>query len=281
MILVLMLTVWAPFFAKSGTVVKKLYIVSGTIKTADSSYINTTAFCEQNSFVHKQTSITVFEGDSIAFNIVNHDSISHHFTIKGKAMVSMLPGDSADINLSFGNSGAWIFYDDMNYPNNYYKGLCGSIIVVKPTEKIFVWNLREQEKALTLNLDSGKQIDFNTYEPDYFFINNLNFPEVEQDSTAQITGKTNQLFLLAIANTGLSAHSIHFHGYHGKVIFSNSKNNRVDWEKDTYPLEPLESIIIQFLPDKPGKFPVHDHNLFAVSGGGKYPNGMMVMMEIK
>lgn len=279
-VMVLTFIMWAPFLS-AKTVAKKLYIVSGKILTADTNYIPTTSFCEQNIFVQRQTTIHLLEGDSLVLEVINYDTKSHSFALQGRNPINVPSKDSVTMNWSFPQSGVWIFYDNSDYPNNYYQGLCGSIIVRKYSDKIFVWNLREQEKKRSEDLSAGKQVNYNSYEPDYFFINNLNFPDVEQDTTCQIVGKKGERFLLVIANTGLSAHSIHFHGYHGKVIYSNARYCRLNWEKDTYPLEPLESVIIEFSPDKPGLFPVHDHNLVAVSGGGKYPNGMMVMMDIK
>jgi hypothetical protein len=42
----------------------------------------------------------------------------------------------------------------------------------------------------------------------------------------------------------------------------------------------MESLVLELVPDKPGMFPVHDHNLMAVTGNRVYNNGMMIMMTI-
>ncbi len=278
------LLIWAAIFwspiSFAANVYKTLHIVSGQLHTADSNTFSNKCFSLSDTFNQNQTTIFMKVGDSLFLKIVNLNSTNHRFMVKNNGVnpVSIKAGDSATVSYGFTSQGCWVFYDDTNFPVNYYQGLCGSIVVSDTAS--FVWNLREQQKAWNNQLDSGKTVAWNTYEPDYFFINNLNFPEVEKDTLSKIKGQLNQRFLIHILNTGMSAHSIHFHGYHGTIVFSTAGNAKVGWSKDTFPLEPMESLLLEFVPDKPGKFPVHDHNLVAVSGGGKYPNGMLVMMEI-
>jgi hypothetical protein len=43
----------------------------------------------------------------------------------------------------------------------------------------------------------------------------------------------------------------------------------------------MQALLLEMVPDKPGRYAVHDHNLVAVSGGGIHPNGMFLIMEIQ
>jgi len=43
----------------------------------------------------------------------------------------------------------------------------------------------------------------------------------------------------------------------------------------------METLVLRLVPDKEGQYPVHDHNLVAVSGNGLYPNGMFTLIEIQ
>ena len=55
---------------------------------------------------------------------------------------------------------------------------------------------------------------------------------------------------------------------------------QIGWEKDTFPIKSMETIVLELVPDKPGHYSVHDHNLTAVTGGGFHPKGMLVLMAI-
>ncbi len=76
-------------------------------------------------------------------------------------------------------------------------------------------------------------------------------------------------------------HSLHFHGYHLKIVFSSKTPSNVGRLKDTFPVHSMESIILELIPDQVGEYPVHDHNLVAVSGGNIYPNGMFLTLLIQ
>ena len=42
----------------------------------------------------------------------------------------------------------------------------------------------------------------------------------------------------------------------------------------------MEVLKLELIPDKPGVYPVHDHNLIGVTGGMFYPNGMFTTLRI-
>jgi hypothetical protein len=42
----------------------------------------------------------------------------------------------------------------------------------------------------------------------------------------------------------------------------------------------MEGSVFRLIPDQPGEFPVHDHNLVATTGGNIYPLGMFLTMMI-
>jgi hypothetical protein len=43
---------------------------------------------------------------------------------------------------------------------------------------------------------------------------------------------------------------------------------------------PMDAMVLRMIPDKTGKYAVHDHNLVAVTGGNTHPNGMFTIMQI-
>jgi len=86
--------------------------------------------------------------------------------------------------------------------------------------------------------------------------------------------------MIYIANTGQSIHSIHFHGYHVKVVSSSKEPTHAGRSKDSLPVFPSETMVLQLIPDKPGEYPVHDHNLIGTTGGNLYPQGMFTTILI-
>ncbi len=56
----------------------------------------------------------------------------------------------------------------------------------------------------------------------------------------------------------------HFHGYHVKIIDVKIHQTMLGWEKDTFPVFPGEAMTLLLVPDQPGMFPVHNHNLVTV-----------------
>jgi FtsP/CotA-like multicopper oxidase with cupredoxin domain len=112
-------------------------------------------------------------------------------------------------------------------------------------------------------------------------VNGRSYPNVESDSTSKIMGMVGDTIQIQVANTGQAVHSIHFHGYHFRVLYSSKSAVHHDWIKDTMPMHPMHTMILELVPDKPGMYPVHDHNLISVTGGGIYPYGLMLMIDIQ
>jgi FtsP/CotA-like multicopper oxidase with cupredoxin domain len=76
------------------------------------------------------------------------------------------------------------------------------------------------------------------------------------------------------------AHSMHFHGYHVKILSSEKTPQMNGWIKDSFPVKTDDKVTILLVPDKDGMYPVHDHNLIATTNIGLYPGGMIVMLNI-
>ena len=129
-------------------------------------------------------------------------------------------------------------------------------------------------------LESGGTVNYPDFAPDYFSVNGKSYPDLQSDTTAIIKANVGETIRLVISNTGLQKHAIHFHGYHLEIKYSSQHPSHVGRVKDSFPIDPNESIILELIPDKPGTYPVHDHNLIAVTGAGEYPNGMIAFITI-
>ena len=71
----------------------------------------------------------------------------------------------------------------------------------------------------------------------------------------------------------------HFHGYHVTILETTVHQKIIGWEKDTFPIFPGEAMTLLLIPDQPGMYPVHNHNLVTVTTGG-YPGGMITRLNI-
>ena len=258
-----------------------LYLNRGDYTAVDSTIYPYLSFNSDPVFEPQNRVINVELGDTIAFVIHNTDSLSHSFNIKGYGFAGGLinPQDSLLDTVVFDVPGLFVYHDD--YPNNSYLGAAGMILVEQPNNFAhFYWNFKEQQDDLNRDLVNGQSPNWNAYTPNYFTVNGRSKPDVPNDPSAVVVGNVGDTIRIQMANTGRSVHSIHFHGYHCRIAYSSQDSRMRDWSKDSFPLKSMETMILELVPDKPGDYPVHDHNLVAVSGGGIYPKGMFMMMHI-
>ena len=266
---------------RAATSHETLFINRGEIEAVDSNKFSYLAFNNSTSFYKDNVRIRLTVGDSLILMIVNNDSINHTFSCQSQItnQLPILPGDTGLYRFKFNQSGVFIFYD-VN-PELAYLGLGSMISVENNSNAHFFWNIKEHNKSWNDTIAKGYPINWATYYPDYFLINGNSNPDINNDPIARVTGNVGDTIYINIANTGKSIHSLHFHGYHGTLIYSSKDPNQQGRSKDTFPVYPMESIIVQIIPDKVGEYPVHDHNLVAVSGGNFYPNGMFLTMLIQ
>ena len=129
---------------------------------------------------------------------------------------------------------------------------------------------------------SGIETDITgNYTPNIFLINGYFFPNTNNDSTAKVRQNVGDTVLISIINSGNIDHILHFHGYHVEIIDIKKNVRQKNWIKDTFPVKTGEALTVMLVPDKIGMYPVHDHNLIAVTNGGLYPGGMITMLHIE
>ena len=268
-----------------GQVYDTLYLNRGEMMTVDSLNTPYLAFNRDTAFDQTNHQIHLNTGDSLYLTIINNDSVGHEFDIKYilPNPVSLGIGSTQTLSLHFPEDGAFIYYDKSDYPNFRYMGLAGMISVEDhgAATSSFFWNIKEHDPSLNSMLSSGGNPDWSTFYPSYFTINGMSNPHINEDTVARVTGSVGDTILIYMVNTGQAVHSMHFHGYHGEITYSGKFPNHEGRSKDTFPVYSMEAVVIKIVPDQPGEYPVHDHNLVAVSGGKLYPNGMFVTLLIQ
>jgi len=269
----------------ASTVEDTVYINRGTILTVDSTYLPYFAFNSSNVFNKENKRLILNIGDTMLLTIINTDSISHGFDIKSLTNINqIIPAFEASvISYSFQTEGVHIYFDHTQQGAMRYMGLGAMIVVENPNSSAsrFYWNMKEHQKSFNETIDIGELVDWTAYYPDYFTINGNSNPHINQDENARVTGSIGDTIHIYMVNTGQSIHSIHFHGYHSEILYSSKFSTHVGRSKDTFGVYSMESVIVELIPHQNGEFPVHDHNLVAVSGGNFYPNGMFLTILIE
>jgi FtsP/CotA-like multicopper oxidase with cupredoxin domain len=271
------------FESLATTQSQTVFINSGNYVAIDGTIFPRYAYNSTASFNGENSRVRINNTDTLQLMVINNDSVLHGFDIKNISGVqtTINPTDTAIITVHFPNEGVYIYYDHLNAPAYAYLGLSSMIIADNFAGPEFHWNIKDHQKSYNDSLFAGASVDWTTYYPDYFVINGRSNPEINTDAAARITGSVGQTIRLYIANTGLAIHSMHFHGYHLEIIHSSDRPATVGRSKDTFPIQAMEVLILELIPDKPGEYPVHDHNLVATTGGGIYPSGMFTTMLIQ
>jgi FtsP/CotA-like multicopper oxidase with cupredoxin domain len=267
----------------AATVKDTIHINRGQMMLIDSTFVPRLAYNKDTNFTSKNHVIRISPGDSLHIVVINNDAESHRFNIK-----DVLWGDTAQAGdtivhqIHFPTTGCFIYGDwEISDVTGIYMGLGGMVVVADPSQTSYLWNISELNKGWNHHIDSGGGVNWTDYHPDYFLINGRSNPDINMDSTARVTGNVGDTIYIYIANTGRSAHSIHFHGYHCEIESSSRFPNHVGRSKDTFALYQYETMVLRLVPDKPGEFPVHDHNLVAITAGSFYPNGMFLTILIQ
>lgn len=259
-----------------------IYINSGNSTCIDGKQMSYKAFNSSPSFVNRNMQFSLSLGDSLFLQVINNDTIEHGFDVKWTqgSRDTVSAGDTINVVFSSSEQGLFIYYDHLNYPDNAYMGLSG-IIAVGVNANTFFWNIKDHQLNWNDSIASGNTVDWMDYYPDYFTINGQSNPNINLDTTARVEGFVGDTILIFMANTGQAEHSIHFHGYHCDILYSSMNINHVGRNKDTFPIKRMEAYVLRLVPHQTGEYPVHDHNLLSITGGGIYPFGMFLTMLIQ
>jgi FtsP/CotA-like multicopper oxidase with cupredoxin domain len=268
-------------FAQSifaNTISDTLFINRGIFTTITASQFDYLAFNNTSLFSNENHRLIVPIGDTLQLTVINNDTIVHGFAIKNTT-INFILGIGISNTISFSNNFAspFIYYDPL--PNHRYLGLAGMVVFTNSSHNYY-WNIKEHQASWNDSITAGNSVNWNNYYPNYFTINGKSNPDINIDTAARVTGNLGDTLYIYMVNTGQSIHSIHFHGYHSEIVFSSYNDAHVGRIKDTFPVLSMESVVLKLVPNQVGEYPVHDHNLSAVSGGNLYPNGMFLTILI-
>lgn len=230
-------------------------------------------------------------GDTLSVTLTNNLDRPINFAVAG--MLSNTPacdpGSSQVYTFTVDRAGSFLFFDELNGDTSKMMGLTGPMVVAPADGSARLMPdgaLLDRQYTLMLSeLDAGINRSGNgagnivDYEPNYYFVNGLSYPQVRSDlSTDLIMGQGEKVGIRLI-NGGLIFNSMHFHGYHVSVINRNRSVESAVINKDTVLVSPGECVDVIVDVNQVGDYPMHNHFLPAVTANGVYGNGAMLMMR--
>jgi hypothetical protein len=269
-------------FAADAATTKKIYINRGVFTAVDSTTFPYIAYNSKVVFKQNNLAIKVEVDDTLFLLIINTDTVSHGFKIDAPLRQHVIfPQDTIWDTLVFTQRAIIPFYDHTLFPESKNAGLCGMICVLEDlNDNWYSWNLKDHQSSVQPQITSGGTNDWQTYLPDYFTINEMSFADIQSDSLSAINNSVGDTIYIYVLNAGQSMHSLHFHGFHTEAVYTDCRKIQTGWIKDTWGMFSMDAMVLKLIPDKPGQYSVHDHNLVALTAGGTHPNGMFTIMTI-
>ena len=220
------------------------------------------------------------ENTAIPSSISNLDSVDHHLLIQDVAWegINIPAGASVDFEWPALDMGSYRYH--LIGDRGQYLQASGVVRVGIDSDHKFVWHLADAQAAWMDSVALGIPLDLMSYAPDYFTINEAHFPYTLEDSLALIELQLGDTAVISVANSGQMDHVLHFHGFHVQVLHSSRSPERLGWMKDSMPIRKGEGLTLELVVDQIGTYPVHDHNLIAVTNAGFYPGGMLTQIIV-
>lgn len=265
---------------RANRVTDTLYINSDTI-TKGLQLIHFCGFNSTSAFSDINARFYLQVNDTLDVTIINNDTLIHDLTVDNQLTSSntIAPSDTATFSLSFSAEGTYRFYS--SYAHGYLQGASGIILVGYPGKPHFFWNLFDQDSLYSKNIALGLQTGFSSsFKPGIFTINSFSYPQTSMDTIGNVMANVGDSIIISIINSGHMICALHMHGYHFKIIQTTLNTQQLNWIKDSAPIVPFEAMTILVVPDKPGEYPVHNHNLITNTNHGIYPGGMMTHLMI-
>lgn len=236
---------------------------------------NTAQFNQANAYLDVEV------GDLLELTIYNTDTVDHQFEVANlNTLGTIAAGGNATYTVFCDNFGTYgIRATD---PIGDILGAFAVLRVGLMNEQAFIWNLWEINDQFSHDVGNGIVTGIpSTYRPNTNIINGMVYPATSSDPLTAVTGNVADTIYISVVNSGNFVHTLHFHGYHVKIVQATLHSDKVNWVKDTNPVHKNETLTFQLIPDKPGMYPVHDHNLVSVLTQNTYPGGMITTLNIQ
>ena len=240
--------------------------------------------------------LVVMEGDAVDITVHNDLDRPINLEIPGvlEGTPSVSPGGSHTYSFTAPSAGSYFYHDNINGEIGRAMGLAGPLIVMPAdgSNRLYVGGpvfdrqytlvLHELDDRLNSAIEAGGTYDMANYEPNYFFVNGLSYPNTAANSDTLVAMNVGEDVALRFVNTGVITNPMHFHGYHVDVASRNRIPETAVITKDTVLVNVGECVDVMLACNQPGAYPLHTHYVPGVTANGVYVNpygGALVVMS--
>lgn len=276
------------------TVTAALSVIIAETHAQDTLWINTGVwhqsadtlpalrFNASENFDTSNVAIEIPSDQTWSLTVINHDSLPHEFEIQGfeNSGGNILAGDTANFDFLFMSMGTYRYFTSDE--RGLLLGAAGVIKCGLDLPLQFHWNLADWMPSRLDSAEAGGSVVWNEdYVPKYFSINSHSYPHTPLDANGYISVNQGDTCTISIVNNGFMDHVLHFHGFHVEIISTTHQPSRVGWIKDTISILRGEGVTVKLIANQEGIYPVHNHNLIAVTNSGFYPGGMFTLINVE
>jgi FtsP/CotA-like multicopper oxidase with cupredoxin domain len=240
--------------------------------------------------------LVVAEGDTVNVTVENDLDRAINFVVPGAftGTPTVDPGESRLYSFTASAAGSYFYSDDANGEIARAMGLAGPLVVMPsgssdtlydggPTfDRQYTLVLNEADDRLNDAIDNGQPYDMADFEPNYFFVNGLSFPDTAGDADTLLAMNQGEDIALRFINTGVITNPMHFHGYHVEVATRNRVPETVVVDKDSVLVDRQACVDVILPVTQAGAFPLHTHFVPGVTANGVYVNpygGALIIMS--
>lgn len=214
------------------------------------------------------------------FLLINTDTIAYDFYLNTNPSNTWSIGAEDTITVSLPTLGWGTHALLSSTIEGDLLGMACILQVDLQADRIYSWDQWDMNASLSQDIAAGTVSGIPAgYRPNVFTINADPLAPMDT-SNAIIHGYVGDTILITVLNSGNMAHNIHFHGFHCTIVDASIQSDRAGWSRDSFPVMEGETMTLRLVPNQPGIYPVHNHNLATLLYNNNYPSGMMTMLKI-
>ena len=292
------LTAFTPRRAAASTATISLAAEATPKTLVDGTELTVWQFRDLNGFGPGRlgAGMVVHEGEPVDVTLYNDLDREVSLVIPGVVTdgTPIAPGSSQTYSFTAPTAGTYLFHDGINGDLGRAMGLAGPMVVMPSNggnrlyaggpdfDRQYTLVLHELDDRVNRAVASGGSFDMAGYEPNYFFVNGLSYPNTTADDETLISMNVGDRVALRFVNAGLITNPMHFHGYHVEVATRNRRVETAMIDKDTVLVNVDECVDVILPCNQPGAYPLHTHYVPGVTANGVYVNpygGALLVMS--
>lgn len=232
------------------------------------------------------SALVVAEGDTVNVTVQNHLGRDINFVLPGVVadFAAVMPGGTETYSFAAPPAGSYLFQDGLNGELSRAMGLAGPLVVVPADgsnrlydggpafDRQYTLVLGEIDDRLNRAIADGLTYDMEDYEPNYFTVNGLSYPDTADDADTRVAMSQGEEVAMRLINAGLITYPLHFHGHHVRVATRDRVPEAAVVDKDTVLVGVGECVDVMLPVTQSGVYPIHSHYVPAVTANGIYVN---------